>query len=154
VRFYLSVFSLGKLVVVTKRNDYQNPSIVGSFSKEWTEACLRARYSLSSVCPLDIRDSHESRVQVVTLWSAGAVSGRCGGLACPFHTCLWELYAIAFWRFLVGCHNLYRPWVQYPGSDKRVLAKTEFTAWAKVILSSMLCLSPFPRIRKSIHYLC
>lgn len=56
------------------------------------------------------------------------MSGRCGGLAgrTPFHTCLWELYAIAFWRFLVGCHNLYRPWVQYPGSDKRVLAKTEW----------------------------
>lgn len=26
----------------------------------------------------------------------------------------------------MGCHNLYRPWVQYPGSDKRVLAKTEW----------------------------
>lgn len=26
----------------------------------------------------------------------------------------------------MGCHNLYRPWVQYQGSDKRVLAKTEW----------------------------
>lgn len=34
VRFYLSVFSLGKLVVVAKRNDYQYASIVESFSKE------------------------------------------------------------------------------------------------------------------------
>ncbi|KAJ4940062.1 hypothetical protein NE237_000119 [Protea cynaroides] len=108
------------LVVVAKRNDYQYASIVGSFSKEWTEACLRARYSLSSICPWTFEIPVNLKFKWLPLWSAGMVSGRCGGLAgrTPFHTCLWELYAIAFWWFLVGCHNLYRPWVQYPGFDK------------------------------------
>src|SRR2546430_17544316 len=79
VRFYLSVFSLGKLVVVAKRNDYKYASIVGSFSKEWTEVFgpLFVLYfvGMPRMSIYSIRDSHEYMgFKWLPLWSAGAVS--------------------------------------------------------------------------------
>ena len=106
-----------------------------SLSSGWTPGS----YSLSSVCPLDIRDSHEFRVQVVIGQLARCLEGVVALQAGPPFTRAYGSSMLSpsggFLWAVITC-IVHGSSTQVP-TNEFWLRPSGFTAWAKVILSSM-----------------